>query len=234
MVELPRLRLPLPERTGSDRDELLCPHGFVDRAYSVFLLRCVAANLTQPLLLQIRLVVRPSPLCRTPRRFTDTFAAAWHRGVKRGYEPPGRQRRPVLLQLGTSWEMSNVPAVEVRKTARRWRCPTFTRCFRTRETPLPQRDLLPPSAREPEASRPVSARYTLQSACQSPLRSAHDLMRSCTSAVSNVLANQCPDTSRACDGTGEARCHPVEVTTRAREAGTSEGPPTYSLLLPPG
>jgi hypothetical protein len=31
------LRLPLPERTGSDRDEPHCPHGFVDRAYSLFL-----------------------------------------------------------------------------------------------------------------------------------------------------------------------------------------------------
>jgi len=30
-------RLPLPERTGSDRDEPHCPHGFVDRAYSFFL-----------------------------------------------------------------------------------------------------------------------------------------------------------------------------------------------------
>ncbi len=45
-IELPRLRLPFPERTGSDRDELRCPHGFVDRAYSVFLLRCVAADHT--------------------------------------------------------------------------------------------------------------------------------------------------------------------------------------------
>ena len=58
VVELPRLRLPLPERTGSDRDELRCPHGFVDRAYSVFLLRCVATNRTHLLL---RTCVCPSP-----------------------------------------------------------------------------------------------------------------------------------------------------------------------------
>ena len=62
VVELPRLRLPLPERTGSDRDELHCPHGFVDRAYLVFLLRCVATNLTHLGLLDCRLDLRPSPL----------------------------------------------------------------------------------------------------------------------------------------------------------------------------
>ena len=33
--------LPLPERTGSDRDEPHCSPGFVDRAYLVFLLRTV-------------------------------------------------------------------------------------------------------------------------------------------------------------------------------------------------
>jgi hypothetical protein len=30
------LRLPLPEKTRSDRDEPQRPHGFVDRAYLVF------------------------------------------------------------------------------------------------------------------------------------------------------------------------------------------------------
>jgi hypothetical protein len=35
-----RLELPLPERTGSDRDKPLCPSGFVDRAYLVFLRNC--------------------------------------------------------------------------------------------------------------------------------------------------------------------------------------------------
>ena len=33
---LTRCQLPLPDRAGSDRDELLCFDGFVDRAYSVF------------------------------------------------------------------------------------------------------------------------------------------------------------------------------------------------------
>jgi hypothetical protein len=40
-----RLRLPLPERTGSDRDEPLCPPGFVDRAYLVFCLVTILQTL---------------------------------------------------------------------------------------------------------------------------------------------------------------------------------------------
>jgi len=34
--ETRNLRLPSPEKTGSDRDEPHRPHGFVDRAYLVF------------------------------------------------------------------------------------------------------------------------------------------------------------------------------------------------------
>jgi len=43
------LRLPLPERTGSDRDEPHRPHGFVDRAYLVFF-RVQLANHYSPIL----------------------------------------------------------------------------------------------------------------------------------------------------------------------------------------
>ena len=43
-------RLPLPEKTGSDRDEPHCPHGFVDRAYLVFCveLRTTSASTDYP------------------------------------------------------------------------------------------------------------------------------------------------------------------------------------------
>jgi hypothetical protein len=57
------------------------------------------------------------------------------RGLKRGYEPPGapcaRHFFNAATACATSWGMSLLPAAEVRKTARRWRCPTFARCFRT-------------------------------------------------------------------------------------------------------
>lgn len=99
VVELPRLRLPLPERTGSDRDELLSPHGFVDRAYLVFLLRCVSLLRTNSLRLQT-ISVRPSPLgvACGPEAVAHSRAVLL-RGVKEGTSPRARPRPSLLLPL---------------------------------------------------------------------------------------------------------------------------------------
>ena len=88
------------------------------------------------------------------------------------------------------------------------------------ETSLPQQDLLPPSVREPEASRPVSARYTLQSACQSPRRSEADRVRSGIPYEFKALAEQCQCAFRGRQGSGEARCHPVRGNARERVTHT--------------
>ena len=124
VVELPRLRLPLPERTGSDRDELLCPHGFVDRAYSVFLLRCVATNLCFYCTCYrgLRCVVSPLVICFVP----GSSALRWiDRGVNEGTSPRAPARPTFLLRASTSCAATcsgRGPA-----TARRWRCPTCAR-----------------------------------------------------------------------------------------------------------
>jgi len=209
VVELPRLRLPLPERTGSDRDELRCPHGFVDRAYSVFLLRLRCCELHNHCYFNFgQLVLRPSLLCSTAAPIhRRTLARLWIEARNEGTSPRAHRAPVTATTTATPWEMSIQPAVEVRKAACRWRCPTRARRFRTRETSLPQQDLLPPSAREPEASRPVSARPVLQSACQSPARSAPDSTRSCIPWVSITLRGTCLRGSRGCDGSGAARCH---------------------------
>ena len=171
-----------------------------------FLLRCVAANYSTT----ATAIAATSSCCVDP-----PFAELLPRGFA-GHSPgsasrresrvraPGRTVRPSLRHLGDVHQ----PAVEVRKAACRWRCPTFTRRFRTRETSLPLQDLLPPSAREPEASRPVSARDTLQSACQSLPRSAPDSMLSRIVLAAIALAIECQRAFRACEGSGEARCHP--------------------------
>ena len=99
MVELPRLRLPLPERTGSDRDELLSPHGFVDRAYSVFLQPCVALLRTYSLRLR-DFSVRPSPLgsCFGPEAVPHSRAVLL-RGVNEGTSPRAHSRPSLPLPL---------------------------------------------------------------------------------------------------------------------------------------
>src|SRR6516162_4238785 len=119
VVELPRLRLPLPERTGSDRDELRCPHGFVDRAYSVFLLRLRCCELLGHFCCYYcdELVMRPPPLLSSDPSARRAFARIGFEVVVRGYEPSGRSTRPALPM--TSGGMSLLPAVEVRKAARR-------------------------------------------------------------------------------------------------------------------
>ena len=91
-VEFPRLRLPLPERTGSDRDELLCPYGFVDRAYSVFLRRCVATNRYFSTATYLRQPTRcdsvPLWVLLRPRGGAALPCGTAARS-ERGYEPPG-------------------------------------------------------------------------------------------------------------------------------------------------
>ena len=98
MVELPRLRLPLPERTGSDRDELLSPHGFVDRAYSVFLLRCVSLLRTSHCIYRATVGASIPPLsCYSPDAGSH-LRALLHRGVNEGTSPRAHPR-PLLLRL---------------------------------------------------------------------------------------------------------------------------------------
>jgi hypothetical protein len=161
-VEFPRLRLPLPERTGSDRDELLCPHGFVDRAYSVFLRRCVATNQYCSPTTATRCESVP-PLALLRPRGGAASRANLTRGVNegRGYEPPG-----AFAPFTPTSVCCALPAVVVRKAARRWRCPTRARRFRTPEIPIPHRNLSPPRICELHRPHPVSERCTMQSACQ--------------------------------------------------------------------
>jgi hypothetical protein len=86
---LPRLRLPLPESTGSDRDELLCTHGFVDRAYSVFLLRDFVSLRLRYCTCYITMTgVLRSPLgVPAAPRSRRTVCAAWLREVNEGTSP---------------------------------------------------------------------------------------------------------------------------------------------------
>jgi hypothetical protein len=102
-VEFPRLRLPLPERTGSDRDELLCPHGFVDRAYSVFLrrLRCC-----EPVLL---ITYDCDSLCIRPPRWSccdlepgSHSRANLTRGVNEGTSPRALARPSLRTAVAPS------------------------------------------------------------------------------------------------------------------------------------
>lgn len=98
VVELPRLRLPLPERTGSDRDELLSPHGFVDRAYSVFLLRCVSLLRTSHCIYRATVGASIPPLsCYSPEAGSH-LRALLLRGVNEGTSPWAHPR-PLLLRL---------------------------------------------------------------------------------------------------------------------------------------
>ena len=97
---MPRLRLPLPERTGSDRDELRCPHGFVDRAYSVFLLRLRCCELLDHFCCDYcdQLVMRPPPLLDIDLWASPGTCPDRLRGLNRGYEPPGRFDAPGTSQ----------------------------------------------------------------------------------------------------------------------------------------
>jgi len=56
---------------------------------------------------------------------------------------------------------------------------------------------------------PVSARDTLQSACQSAPRSGLESVRSRIHCDPSGLAMRCQRAFRACERSGEARCHPV-------------------------
>lgn len=148
MVELPRLRLPLPERTGSDRDELRCPHGFVDRAYSVFLLRLRCVALLRTLLTcycDLCASIPPCVLATAPelRRSCD-----WEPRSERGYEPPGASA-PCTSRL----LLRKPRAVEGPECRAPMEVPTCARRFRTLEPPLPQRGLEPPGSRRTSRRR---------------------------------------------------------------------------------
>src|SRR5262245_36365603 len=146
VVELPRLRLPLPERTGSDRDELHCPHGFVDRAYSVFFtaLRCYEPYSPS---YYCRLDLRPSPLFTSAPQAPPHDRAVKPQGFRiEGTSPPGagstRDNRTALPCL--RWRSGRPRADGGARPARG--------AFRTLRPHSPSEDLLPPLAREPAAA----------------------------------------------------------------------------------
>jgi len=104
--------------------------GRIQFFYCVALLRT-----TQPLLLRPARVASIPPFAvLPPRRFREHLLDSTSR-LETRVRAPGRSVRPSQLCcdifrcdiLGDV----RVPAAEVRKTARRWRCPTFARCFRT-------------------------------------------------------------------------------------------------------
>ena len=138
--------------------------GRIQFFYDVALLRTSTAHL------RLRLVVNPSPLWP----YCDLEAGP-HRGANltrgvnegRGYEPPG-----AFAPFTPTSVCCALPAVVVRKAARRWRCPTRARRFRTPEIPIPHRNLSPPRICELHRPHPVSERCTMQSACQYPPRRA--------------------------------------------------------------
>ena len=179
--------------------------GRIQFFYYVALLRT-----TRPLLAANycdQLVMRPSPLC-------CTATSMLRRALARiGLEVMIEGTSPRALGApDTSRHPGECPcylAVEVRKAARRWRCPTFARRFRTSGIPLPLQNPLPPSARGPEAPRPVSGRGSLQGACQSPPRRERDSMRSHIPHISMALAMRSPRAFTGCGACGETRCHPV-------------------------
>ena len=238
---MPRLRLPLPERTGSDRDELHCPHGFVDRAYSVFLLRCVAANYSTTATSASSCCVHPPFAVLPPRRFREHLLDSTSR-LETRVRAPGRSMRPSQLRC------DNIAATSLLRHPGGCPCscgggpedhapmevPDLRAVLPNFGISLPQRDPLPPSAREPEASRPVSARDTLQSACQSPPRSELDSIRSCIPYVSIALA----DVSRAAtgmrEGTGRHGVTPLGVTLASVSPRSSECAASRSRLSPQG
>jgi hypothetical protein len=152
------------------------------------------------------------------------------RGVNRGYEPSGAT---CARHFQTSWGMSLLPAVEVRKAARRWRCPTFTQRFRTTGIPLPLRNPLPPSVREPEASRPVSGRGPLQGACQPPPRRGRNSMRSHIPSISMALRMRCHGAFKGCEALGRHAVTPLEVTNRRGGCTSNSGAASRSRVSPP-
>ena len=172
-----------------------------------------------------------------PRRFTE-HSLGFESRLKRGYEPPGARcaRHCFTLLCGDCRHLGDVhPTCGGGPEDRApMEVPDLRAVLPNFETSLPQRDLLPPSAREPEASRPVSTRPVLQSACQSPERSAPDSTRSCIPWVSFTLRRVFPHAFRACDGSGEARCHRLEVTTRSRRHNPIGSAAAHSRLSPPG
>jgi hypothetical protein len=74
-----------------------------------------------------------------PRHFLEHLLDAGSR-LKRGYEPLGARCARYFFNALTLRHPGGCPfkpAVEVRKTARRWRCPTFARYFRTSRSHSP-------------------------------------------------------------------------------------------------
>jgi hypothetical protein len=161
VVELPRLRLPLPERTGSDRDELLSPHGFVDRAYSVFLLRCVSLLRTDSLHLPGygRCVHPPLGPAYSPEAGSHLRALLLRR-VNEGTSPWAHPR-PLLLRLRYDVPCLERPAGICLDGGPEGRAPMEVPDLRASrpndEIPLPPRDLQPPGLATRVASQPVSA-----------------------------------------------------------------------------
>jgi len=232
VVELPRLRLPLPERTGSDRDELRCPHGFVDRAYSVFLLRCVSANLTH--LLQLR---RPTRCASIPPFLNPLVAspyvrAARLRGVNRGYEPPGAGsarfesclpgRRPDFLRWRSGRPRADGGARPARDASEllRSHSPSKISCHRR------------PASRSARDPYPARTHCSLHASLDG-VRKAKPCVRPSRWAVM-TWKRHAKRTSSLCVGTGEASCHRFAVTTRTGGSSPITCAAARSAVSPPG
>ena len=75
-------RLPLPEKTGSDRDEPHCLPGFVDRAYLVFFVSNYG-----PQLLHLRTALDRTRVPLTPFEFSPPILSAVSGGVRAPGDP---------------------------------------------------------------------------------------------------------------------------------------------------
>lgn len=203
---MPRLRLPLPESTGSDRDELLCTHGFVDRAYSVFFLRTTVSfdfsyctcycNNTMTGCASI------PPLVFGYLEVESRGCAAWLREVDEGTSPwaPEAPCTSASIDAAASLHCNHALPTAAASRGPGWRSGgpradggADLRAIRSElETPVPHRDLLPPRACERSFdSQPVSAGDIQQGACQSLAFVRHGAAYVGTSLAFNDLANAC-------------------------------------------
>lgn len=101
-----RLRLPLPESAGDDREKPPCPPGFVDRAYLVFFAAYFTRDVAARLLLHFESSCFHPSLDSGPR---GPFAFS-------GVRAPGR------ILVHSRWSKSVGGSISG-GTTRRWRCP---------------------------------------------------------------------------------------------------------------
>lgn len=177
-----RLRLPLPESAGDDREKPPCPPGFVDRAYLVFFRYCQETYFGAATAIRVEFFsplsrFGPSRVLRVQRgtspgtNFSSTLAGAHRRGLISG------------------------------GTARRWRCPRSRRPPEF-EVSFPL-ETSPGKSLEQEAPSPV-----VPVSVQSPLHSAchgQPLVRAALPTASPTMRYMDPRRSRGGPCRGVAR-----------------------------